>query len=178
MQKLTTIARPYAQAVFEQAQEEGNLAAWSNMLDIINMVMSESQMRIVLENTTSNADYHVNFILDICGNYLSDTGKNFVKVLAQAERLNLTPQIYKLFEQSRSDAKGTIEVQVTSAYPLERSEKDKISDAMSKRFGKKITISTQVDKSLIGGSIIRAGDSVIDASVKGRLKQLENELVE
>jgi len=178
MLELTTIARPYAQAVFEQAQEEGNLVAWSNMLDVINMVMSEPQMSIFIDNPTLNADYHADFVLDICGNYLSDTGKNFVKVLAQAGRLKLAAQIYKLYEQSRSDAEGVIEVQVTSAYPLDRSEKNKISDAMEKRFGKKITISTYVDESLIGGSVICAGDSVIDASVKGKLKQLGNELVE
>lgn len=178
MQENLTAARPYAQAAFEQAQQEGDLGAWSDMLNLINMVVSDPQMPKVLDNPTLDADFLSDFILDICGSHLSATGQNFVKVLADAGRLSLTAEILELYEQSRSDAEGVLEVNVISAYPLDEQEQNRISDVMSKRFGKKISISSNIDESLIGGTVIRAGDSVIDASVKGRLKQLGNELAE
>lgn len=178
MQEKTTLARPYAQAVFAQAREEGDLAAWSDMLNLINMVISDPQMGVVLDNPTLDSAFRAEFVLDICGDHLSTSGKNFVKVLADAGRLSLAPQIYQLYQQQRTEAEGVLEVEVVSAYPLDGAEEEKIAAAMAKRFGKQINISSRVDESLIGGSVIRAGDSVIDASVRGRLKQLGNELAE
>lgn len=178
MQENITIARPYAIAAFEHAQEEDKLSAWSEMLNILSMMVSDAQMHSVLNNPRLDSASLLNFVLDVCGTYLSDTGKNFTKVLVDAGRLSLAPQIHKLFEQKRTDAEGIVEVEVRSAYPLESGEQNEIANAMGKRLGKKIEVTTLVDESLIGGVVIRAGDSVIDASVKGRLKQLANELAE
>jgi F-type H+-transporting ATPase subunit delta len=178
MQENITRARPYAVAAFEQARDEGSLQDWSAMLRILSLVVSDPQMQSILDNPRLNSATLMDVVLDICGNYLSDSGKNFVKVLVNTRRLSLVPQIYMLFEQRRMDAEGITEVEVVSAYPLEPAQQQKIADAMSKRLGKKIEISTRTDKSLIGGAVIRAGDSVIDASMRGRLKQLGNILAE
>ena len=178
MQEKTTQARPYAIAAFEQAQDEGKLSDWSNMLQLLSLIVSDSQMQLVMENPKMGVQSVYRFVLDICGNNLSATGKNFVKVLIDAGRLSLAPQIYQLFEKNRTAIEGIIEVEVVSAYSVESEEQQKIADVMGKNLGKKIEISTQVDKSLIGGVIIRTGDSVIDASIKGRLKQLGNVLAE
>ena len=178
MSENTTIARPYAQAAFEVAQEEGNLAAWSDMLKLIAMVVSDRQMPVVLDNPRLSSADRANFVLDICGSNLSDTGKNFVRALAQAGRLAITPDICKLFEVKRLDAEGIVDVEVISAYALDDQERGRIAEAMEKRFGKKINITTRIDDTLIGGSVIRAGDSVIDASIKGRLKELGNQLAD
>lgn len=178
MQENITAARPYSQAVFEQAQEEENLGKWADMLNVISMVISDPQMQAVLENPRLNAELLADFVLDICGSNLTDEGGNFVRVLANAGRLSLAPHIYTLYEQRRTEAEGVVEVEVISAYPLEDAEKNRLSDAMAGRFGKKINVTTRIDKSLIGGTVIRAGDSVIDASVRGRLKQLGSELAE
>ena len=178
MQENTTIARPYATAAFEQALEEGKLSNWSTMLLLLNLVISDKQMKIVLDNPRLDDEAVAEFVIDICGKYLSDTGKNFVKVLAQAGRLVLAPQIYSLFEQKRAEAESIVEVEVTSAYALDEAEKNKLAEAMAKRLGRKIEINTSTDESLIGGAVIRAGDSVIDASVKGSLKKLGNQLAE
>ena len=178
MQENTTIARPYANAAFEQALEEGKLSDWSTMLQVLKLVISDKQMKLVLDNPRLDEDAVADFVIDICGKYLSDTGKNFVRVLAQAGRLVLTPQIYSLFEQKRTEAESIVEIEVTSAYALDDAEKNKIAGAMAKRLGRKIEINTNTDGSLIGGAVIRAGDSVIDASVKGSLKKLGNQLAE
>jgi len=176
MQENTTAARPYAIAAFEQALHENKLSAWSEMLNLLNMVISDQQMQSVLKNPMLDADFLSDFVLDICGDQLSETGKNFVKVLTDTGRLSLIPQILTLFEQKRADAEGVVDIEVISAYPLTTDQQDKIADAMGKRFGKKIQITTRLDESLIGGAVIRAGDAVIDASVRGRLKQLGSEL--
>ncbi len=178
MKENYTIARPYAQAAFELANEEGKLGIWSDMLKLISMVISDPQMHLVLDNPKHDSKFHTSFILDICGDHLTDTGKNFVRVLADARRLAHAKAIYRLFEEFRLEEEKVVDVEVISAYPLNDQEKDRIAAAMEKRFGKKINITTRIDENLIGGSIIRAGDTVIDASVKGSLRQLGSQLAE
>jgi len=178
MKESITIARPYAEAVFELAREEGSLGSWSEMLKLISVVVTDRQMLMVLENPKLDTAFQIDFILEICADNLSQEGKNFVKVLAEARRLPQAPAISRLFEQHRLEEEGLVEVEVISAYPLDDQERNRISGTMEQRFGKKVSISTRIDKSLIGGSIIRAGDTVIDASVKGSLNKLGNQLAE
>ncbi len=178
MQQNTTQARPYATAVFELAQAESDLAAWSEMLRLLNVIVSDSQMQRLLNDPRLDSEFLADFVLDISAERLSEAGRNFVRILADAGRLSLAPQIYQLFEQRRTESAGVVDVEVVSAYELEQHEQDKIAAVMAKRFGKKINISTRVDGSLIGGMVIRTGDSVIDASIRGRLRQLGSELAE
>lgn len=178
MQQNTTQARPYATAVFELAQAESDLAAWSEMLRLLNLIVSDSQMQRLLNDPRLDSEFLADFVLDISAERLSEAGRNFVRVLADAGRLSLAPQIYQLFEQRRTESEGVVDVEVVSAYELEQHEQDKIADVMAKRFGKKINISARIDGSLIGGMVIRTGDSVIDASIRGKLRQLGSELAE
>lgn len=178
MQQNTTQARPYATAVFELAQAESDLAAWSEMLRLLNLIVSDSQMQRLLNDPRLDSEFLADFVLDISAERLSEAGRNFVRVLADAGRLSLAPQIYQLFEQRRTESEGVVDVEVVSAYELEQHEQDKIADVMAKRFGKKINISARIDSSLIGGMVIRTGDSVIDASIRGKLRQLGSELAE
>lgn len=178
MQQNTTQARPYATAVFELAQAESDLAAWSEMLRLLNLIVSDSQMQRLLNDPRLDSEFLADFVLDISAERLSEAGRNFVRVLADAGRLSLAPQIYQLFEQRRTESEGVVDVEVVSAYQLEQHEQDKIAAVMAKRFGKKINISARIDGSLIGGMVIRTGDSVIDASIRGKLRQLGSELAE
>lgn len=178
MQQNTTQARPYATAVFELAQAESDLAAWSEMLRLLNLIVSDSQMQRLLNDPRLDSEFLADFVLDISAERLSEAGRNFVRVLADAGRLSLAPQIYQLFEQRRTESEGVVDVEVVSAYELEQHEQDKIAAVMAKRFGKKINISARIDGSLIGGMVIRTGDSVIDASIRGKLRQLGSELAE
>lgn len=176
MQDKTTIARPYAQAVFETASDDNKLTEWSEMLGLLETVVTDPQMQAVLTNPKLDTVALSDFVLGVCGESLTETGGNFVEVLADARRLSVIPEINRLFEQLRAEAEGVIEVAVTSAYELAADQQATISEAMTKRLGRKVEITNDVDDSLIGGVVIRAGDSVIDASVKGRLKALATQM--
>ncbi|OGT87397.1 MAG: ATP synthase F1 subunit delta [Gammaproteobacteria bacterium RIFCSPLOWO2_12_FULL_52_10] len=178
MQANITAARPYARAVFELARDAGDFVPWSAMLDLLDKVVADPQMQPLLGNPTIKRSVLAGLLQDICGDRLTVQGRNFVKVLADAGRLVLAPQIALLYEQQRTAAEGITIVEVISAYPLDDKEKQKISAAMTQRLGRQITITTRIDKQLIGGVVIRAGDAVIDASVLGRLRQLGNILAE
>ena len=176
MRERTTIARPYAQAVFETANEESKLTEWSEMLGLLDMVVTDPQMKAMLANPKLDAAASCDFVQGVCGQELSETGNNLVKVLADAGRLSFIPEINKLYEQLRAEAEGVVEVNVVSAYELAAEQQASISEVMAKRLGKKIEITNEIDDSLIGGMVIRAGDTVIDASIKGRLKALASQM--
>jgi F-type H+-transporting ATPase subunit delta len=175
MAESATIARPYAKAAFEQAQTEGDLRKWAQMLHFLSAVVSDPLMRGVLDNPRIPDQQLLSVVLDICAGQLSETGRNFVTVLSQAGRLALAPEISVLYDARRARAEGTVDVEVISAYELDDAEKLRIAEIMKRRVGMHIEVTTSTDKSLIGGVIIRAGDSVIDASLKGRLNQLKND---
>jgi len=172
MQENTTSARPYARAVFEQAREDGELGPWSGMLDVLGLIVEDPLMSKLIKNPKISHDQLIGIVLEICGNRLNEKGKNFVHILVESRRLSVAGQISRLYEKYKAGAEGVAGVEVISAYPLEDSQREQIKQLMAKRLGKKIEITTREDRSLIGGAIIRAGDSVIDASLKGRLQQL------
>lgn len=178
MQENITIARPYARAAFDQAREEGDLQKWSAMLQILKLIVSDPAMQLVINNPRLESEKLAGLILDIGSKYLTGTGQNFVKLLVDTGRISVAPQIHMLFEEKKARAEGVAGVEVISAYPLDDKQQEKIKMIMAKRLGRKIEITTRIDKSLIGGAIIRAGDSVIDASLKGRLKQLSHNFAE
>jgi F-type H+-transporting ATPase subunit delta len=174
MLEKATIARPYANAAFDQAIDESKLGEWSAMLNLLSVIVSDDNMSEVINNPRLSSEQLYEFMADIGGDKLSQTGKNFIRVLIDAERINLATEVFELFEKKRAAAEGISEVDVISAYPLDDAQVSAISESISKRLGKKIDINTEENKDLIGGVIIRAGDSVIDASLRGRLKELNS----
>ncbi len=174
MLEKATIARPYAEAAFAQALEEGKLSEWSAMLNRLSIVVSDENMSGVINNPKLNNEQLTQFIIETCGDSLDKTHKNFISILVEAERIKLAPEVFSLFEQKHAAAEGFSDVDVITAYPLDDAQVNAISESISKRLGKKVDINTEQDKALIGGVIIRAGDSVIDASIRGRLKELNN----
>lgn len=173
----TTIARPYAKAVFDQAREEGNMDTWSNLLKTLAAIVREPRMRMVLSSPKVSHKQLLELVSSVYGGQLSASATNFIRVLIKSNRLRFAAQIAELFEQKRAEAEGRIEINVVSAFELDSEQARRIAEAMGKRTGKKVSISSVVDKSLIGGMIVRAGDSVIDASLRGRLNRLRNELI-
>jgi len=177
MLEKTTIARPYAQAVFELADDSGNTAEWSTALELLNRIVSDAQMRLLLNNPNVSHNQLQDLVIEIGNDSFFQQAKNFIKVLVSAGRLQYAPQIAELFEAKRADAEGRVDIKVSSAYELDQSQQDSIAKGMAARLGKKVSVSATVDESLIGGAVIRAGDSVIDASLRGRLTELSNDLI-
>ncbi|MGH8120179.1 MAG: F0F1 ATP synthase subunit delta [Gammaproteobacteria bacterium] len=173
-----TIARPYAKAVFEQAQAGGDLALWSTSLALLGRIVADPLMHKLIKNPKVSHEQLTGIVLVICGGHVDEKGKNFVRILVESGRLSVAKQISILYEELKAEAEGTAGVEVISAYPLEDRQQEQIRKVMAKRLGKKIEITTSVDQSLIGGAVIRAGDSVIDASLRGRLQQLSRIIAE
>lgn len=177
MAEVSTIARPYALAAFKQAKEEGKLSEWSEMIETLALIVKDPALKNLIANPTIKRDQLADLMIDVGDKTLSDTGKNFVRVLAEKGRLKLLPQVQKIFEEERAESEGRSQVEVTSAFELNEDQKKKITSAMSKRLGTDVDLSVRVDDALIGGVVIRAGDLVIDASLRGRMSRLANTLL-
>lgn len=176
MAEISTVARPYSRAVFEFAQAKNKLAEWSDMLAFLSAVVSDPQMRSVISNTSVKKDQILKLMQDICGNNLDEFGINLVKVLMENRRLALLPEIKDQYQTLRAEAEGTIEAELISAFETSDEQVNNISAALEKRLGKKVSLKVQIDKELIGGAIVRAGNMVIDGSALGRFTQLSNTL--
>ena len=171
------LARPYAVAAFKQAEEEGRLGEWAGMLELLATVARDPMVSGLIANPGVDRARLVELFIDVCGDRLSDTGRNFVKVVGHYGRFALLPEVSRRFAEERATREGRNQVQVTSAFELSEAHRATIVAAMEQRLGTKIELDCTVDGSLIGGVVVRAGDLVIDASLRGRLGQLVQALV-
>ncbi len=176
MAEATTIARPYAQAVFKLAQESGRFTEWSDVLGLAAAVVRDPQMQAITGNPKVPSDTLADLMINICGDKLDAQGKNLIKVLAENKRLPVLPEIAAEFETLRNEAQKTVKAEVVSAFAVSEDQKAKIASALKARLGCEVDIDCRQDESLIGGAIIRAGDMVIDGSVAGQLERLTSEL--
>ena len=172
----TTIARPYAEAVFNQARESDQLERWSDMLSLLTQVVEDPRVAALVVNPEIDAATLSGFTLDIGGKQLSVEGQNLVKVLVENRRLNVLPEIAELYESLKNERIWTLEVQVQAPYPLDPDQEKKLAKALEKRLRREVKIISEQDPSLIGGLRVRAGDLVIDGSVQGQLHQLATDL--
>ena len=172
MSELSTLARPYAEAVFKRALETKTISEWSDMLAFLALVMQDDELTTVISNPKVSQEQLTQLLLDICQVQLQKEGVNFLKLLIQNDRLLLAPQISELYESSKAEHEGYVDVEVISAYALTKEEQNKFATTLKKQLGKKVHITTSIDKDLIGGFIAKAGDKVIDGSIKGQLQQL------
>ena len=177
MAENSTIARPYAQAAFDIANEKSDLKNWSDMLQLIAAVAADAVMSDMISNPSIEREKVVEIIVDVCGDNLNDLAKNFVKVLAENGRLNVVTEIALGYEEHRAEAEKTVEAEVTSAFPLSDAQIKSMTEALKKRLGREVTLNTNIDETIVGGAIIRAGDLMIDGSVSGQLDKLATTLM-
>jgi len=177
MAELATLARPYAEAVFEIAKEENNFDSWSDQLEFLTALIKDPLMAQVIMNPRMTKADLESIVLGICEEKIStDLGKNLVKMLIENNRLNVVPQLAEQYEALKAEHLAYVQVDVISTYVVKSQQRQKIAAVLKKRLGKAVNINTTVDRDLIGGWLIRIGDQVIDLSIKGRLQQLANEL--
>ena len=172
MEEISTIARPYAQAVLSQAQSESDLAKWSDMLSFLSSVVSDATIASAVANPRVSSEQLTEILLNIGEGQLSDTGANFVRLLVANDRVPALPEIAAQFERRRAELEGRRKVEIVSAFEMNVEQQSILEAAISKRLGREVDVTVAVDSSLIGGVVIRAGDLVIDASMRGRLAQL------
>jgi F-type H+-transporting ATPase subunit delta len=172
----TTLARPYARAAFQAAHDADSLGEWSERLTLAAAIAAAGEMRELIDNPRIGRDRLIEVFRDVGAEKFDDRFINFLRTIGQNNRFELLPEIAAQFEYLRREAQKRIHVRVTSAYPLESAEQDNLAERLRKRFDREVDLEVDVDPSLIGGVIIRAGDEVIDGSVRGRLEQLGKQL--
>ena len=172
----TTVARPYAEAVFERARETGRLGEWSEVLQFLAAALREPELVAFVTDPKLTPAQRTELMLDIGGPGLDAEAQNLIRVLVENDRLVVLPEIAALYETRKREAEGQTKVVVSSALPLDPAALEQLAAALRAKLGQQVEITTEEDPSLIGGVRIRAGDTVIDGSVRGRLSQLANEL--
>ena len=176
MAEIATLARPYAKAVFELAIESDNFDEWLNNLQFLTKLIEDPTISAAIDNPELGKNKLISILLEVSEDHLSESAQSFVKILVDNQRLRAIPQIALQYEQLKAEHQGYIKVDIVSAYSLNQPQEQEIKARLNKRLGKSVDINFTVDKSLLGGFLIRAGDEVIDVSVKGRLEQLASEL--
>jgi len=176
MSNAITIARPYAQAAFEEAQKQNALKAWSELLLGLADVVQNADVCAVVSNPKVSKAKVAELMDAFVGASANAQQRNFVRVLADNQRLLVLPEIAELFEVLKADAEKTVNVVVDSAFELSAAQQDKIVSSLKKRMGREIKLACNVKKDLLGGVVIRAGDKVIDGSALTRLSEMANAL--
>ncbi|TDV91637.1 F-type H+-transporting ATPase subunit delta [Halomonas alkaliantarctica] len=176
MAELLTVARPYAKAAFEYARDHEALDSWSQALSFLSVAVADDVVRHRLSSPKLDSEQKVSLLVELIPEQQDEALQRFLTVLADQGRLMALSSIADQFEHLRAEHEQRVEVNVTSAYELDSQQETKLANALKKRLNREISITTQVDKSLIGGVILRAGDTVIDGSVRGRLNRLTDAL--
>lgn len=176
MAELTTIARPYAKAVFQFALEKNALETWSKTLNELALIANNQTVKTLLSKPQTTVQQKAELFASVSENGIDDATKNLLIQLAANKRLEALPAIYELYEALLAEQQKTVDVNVTSAFVLNDAEAQILLASLKTRLGREVKMKTEIDKSLIGGVIVRAGDLVIDASVKGKLAKLKNVL--
>lgn len=176
MSELTTLARPYAIAVYKRARETGSAGRWAEALGFLRLVLADPQIRQAASNPKVKREAFTAAFLDLCQGRLEPEMENFVRLLIQNHRLDLVGHITDIYRQYQADDEGYIEVDVRTAYALEDHEWESLAAVLGQVLRKEARLRVFIDSDLIGGVHIRAGDRVIDASVRGQLERLAKRL--
>ncbi|MFN7086459.1 MAG: F0F1 ATP synthase subunit delta [Burkholderiales bacterium] len=172
MAELVTLARPYAEGVFRLAREKNALAAWSEMLALLEIVVTDPRVRAYADDPGVSAAQLEALIVDVAGDKIDALCRNFVRVLIDNGRLELLPQIRSLYEALRHEHEGVVEARIVSAMPLAEEQLRPLLARLEARYQRKVTATVELDPQLIGGVRIVVGDTVIDATVRGKLEAM------
>jgi F-type H+-transporting ATPase subunit delta len=176
MAELATIARPYAEAAFQLARDQNALPVWSQMLKLASSVVGDPRIANALDNPKLDAPAKESLLLSICGDGLNAEGRNFVRLLVEADRIALMPSIASLFETLKDESEGVAKATIESAYELSPEDLQDLTIALERRFKRKVEATVVVNPELIGGARITVGDNVIDGTVQESLRAMAVQL--
>ncbi len=177
MSDFETAAHPYSKAIYELAGEQNNLQFWSDVLQLAAQVAAEEEMKALITSPSINGSQLSELFISVLTSVegapeINQEVQNMVRLLVENDRMLSLPAIYEGYETLKQAAEGSIEVKVTTARKLTIKQEKEIASQLKKKLGKDVSISAEIDQSLIAGAIIRAGDLVIDGSALGRLSKL------
>ncbi len=176
MAELSTLARPYARAAFEFAVAKEDVSRWSDNLSTAAEVTQFTPVIDLLSSPSITAAAQSKSMIDLCGDTLSGSVQNFIEILSENRRLPLLPQISQQFDRLRAAHEKAVDVEVISARQLDAAQQQQLSEALSAKLARKVNMQVRLDHNLLGGAVIRAGDTVIDGSIRGRLTKLAESL--
>ena len=176
MSEAKTIARPYATAVWRHAVAHEEQSRWAEMLAFMAAVIKDKTMAAIVADPRVAGNTLADLMLAICGKQLNSTAEALVRLLVENGKLGLVPAIAEVYNELATEAGGALQATLTTAYPIEQAFEKSIAAAMKKRLRRAVRFTTKIDKDLLGGVVIRAGDLVIDASLRGQLQALATQL--
>lgn len=176
MAEPSTVARPYAEAVFKLADAAGSLAKWSDMLAALAAVAADGRVGGAIKDPNLSDAKVAGLFISILSGKLSGDAENLVRVLADNGRLELLPEIRAQFDVLKNEREGVMEAEVQSAFELSDAQVADLVSRLEKKFGRKVKAKVTVDKELIGGVRLLMGDKVIDGSARAQLGALETAL--
>jgi len=168
----TTIARPYARAAFSEALKEKRLKQWDEALSVAAQVVADPRVQQLLSSPHVTPAELAKLVIDIAGSRLDEHGRNFVVTLAENRRLGYLPEIAALFHELKDTAEGVADVTVVSAVPLDGEQQRTLAEALARKLKREVRLHLELDPSLLGGAVLRAGDLVIDGSLRARLNRI------
>lgn len=177
MSSLTTLARPYAKAAFKLAQAEEALQAWDEMLALAAAIAGDETVLKLIKSPHVDSEQALALITDACGDKIDDRFRGYLEVLAENDRLPLLGEIKAIYSRLRQQAERRLVARVVSAIELSDEQRERMQRALSKRFDAEVELENEIDPGVIGGAVIYAGIDVIDGSLRGRLRKLEQSLV-
>ena len=176
MADLSTLARPYAKAVFELARDEKSFADWSAVLGGLAAAVSDKSVAGAIGHPSIGRGQLGTLLIEALGARLPKGGANLVRLLSEYSRLKAAPAIAAEFERLRAEHESRIDVEITSAAPVEKAQQEQLAAAVKKRLARDVVVRWSTDPELVAGAVIRAGDLVIDGSVRGELEKLHTAL--
>ncbi|OGS96313.1 MAG: ATP synthase F1 subunit delta [Gallionellales bacterium RIFCSPLOWO2_02_FULL_57_47] len=176
MSEAITIARPYAQAAFEEAQKLSDLKGWAESLQSLAEAVCYPEVRAVVTSQRVAKQQLESLMEGLLGSQAKAQQRNFIRLLVDNQRLLILPEIVAIFENLRAEAEKTVNVVVDSAFELSATQQEKIVSSLKARMGREIKLVCKVNKELLGGIVIRAGDKVIDGSARTRLGEMAKAL--
>lgn len=172
MAELTTIARPYAEAVFRLAQETGLLEPWSDALTKLAAIAANPDALEVANNPRFTAEQVQALLLGLLGDGTRPEVANFIAMVLQNRRFAALPTISQLFHELKSASEGQVVARVETAFALTDAQVAELVASLTLQFKRKVNAEVSVDPALIGGVKVTVGDLVVDASVRGKLAAL------
>lgn len=180
MAENNTLARPYAQALFELAGETGTLSDWASALQAAAPMFADPAFASFSDNPSTDESQLLALIQSVAkdlpgAGFLAKAGgeaENFIKLLIENDRLTLFPEIANRFIVLKDVAENRVDVTITTAASVDAAEQDQITQALKSRLGRDINVTMAINEDLIGGAVIRAGDFVIDGSVRSQLDKM------
>ena len=172
MAELATVARPYAEALFQAALERNSLAAVADGIAFVAAAAADAQMRSALSNPRVSAQQKKELFAAVAGDKLGPELKNLVAVLVDNHREVLVGDIAAQFDELKREHEKVVRARITSAQPLSEEQRREIVGALERRYGKKVETELEVDPELLGGARVQVGDQVINASVRDALAQM------